>query len=308
MSKKISQPGVGGKKNRQSTFTVAKEAELLNFLLENLKDKSRNKIKAMLSHKQFKVGKDIVTQYNHILKPEDKVTVSWDGAFKKESYDGVKIIFEDDDVIVINKRSGLLSIGSDKEKRQTAYRIITHHIQQDNIVARLFVVHRLDREASGLMVFAKNKRSQVHLQESWETTHIKNMYLAITEGTIEKDKDTISSYLRESKALIVHSSSNPKDGKKGVTHYDVVKKNEHYTLLEAYLETERKNQLRVHLKSIGHPIIGDKKYEAKQNPLQRTALHLRKLTFMHPTTNEEMSFETKVPEDFLKVFRFKYYS
>lgn len=308
MSKKISKPGVRGKKNRQSTFTVTKEAELLNFLLENLKDKSRNKIKAMLSHKQFKVGKDIVTQFNHVLKPADKVTVSWDGAFKKESYDGVKIVFEDDDIIVINKRSGLLSIGSDKEKKQTAYRIITHHIQQDNPVARLFVVHRLDREASGLMVFAKNKRSQMALQKSWEDTHIKNMYLAITEGTIEKDKDTISSFLRESKALIVHSSSNPKDGKKAITHYDVVKKNEFYTLLEAHLETERKNQLRVHLKSIGHVVIGDKKYEAKQNPLLRTAIHLRKLYIKHPTTNESMDFETKVPEDFLKLFRVKHYN
>jgi 23S rRNA pseudouridine1911/1915/1917 synthase len=307
MSKKFITPGTKGKKNRQSTFVVVKEDELLNFLIENIKDKSRNKIKAMLSHKQFKVGKDIVTQYNHILKPEDKVTISWDGPFRKENYDGVKIVFEDDDVIVINKRSGLLSIGSAKEKRQTAYRIITSHIQLDNPVARLFVVHRLDREASGLMVFAKNKRAQMALQESWEDTHQKNMYLAITQGTIEEDKATINSYLRESKALIVHSSKNPKDGKKAITHYEVVKKNEYYTLLEATQETERKNQLRVHLKSIGHPIIGDKKYEAKENPIQRTALHLRKLTFKHPTTQEELTFETKVPEDFLQIFRYKYY-
>jgi len=307
MSKKISNPGVKGKKNRQSIFTVKKEEELLTFLMTNIKDKTRNKIKAMLTHKQIKIGKDITSQYNHLLKAEDKVTVSWDGPFKKENYDGVKIVFEDDDIIVINKRSGLLSIGSAKEKRQTAYRIVTSHIQVDNPVARLFVIHRLDREASGLMLFAKNKRSQMALKESWLETFQKNMYLAVAQGTIAEDKATITSFLRESKALIVHSSNNPKDGKKAITHYSVVKKNEYYTLLEAHLETERKNQLRVHLKSIGHPIIGDKKYEAKQNPLERTALHLRRIVFKHPVSQEEMSFETKVPEDFLKVFRFKYY-
>jgi 23S rRNA pseudouridine1911/1915/1917 synthase len=308
MSKKFNKAGARGKKNRQSTFIVSKEDELLPFLLFTIKDKSRNKIKSMLSHKQFKVGKDIITKHNHLLKIDDKVTVSWDGAFRKESYEGVKIVFEDDDIIVINKRSGLLSVGSEKEKKQTAYRIVTKHIQADNPIARLFVVHRLDREASGLMVFTKNKSTQDDLKASWLKTHHKNMYLAITEGTIEEDKATITSYLRESKALIVHSSKNPKDGKKAITHYDIVKKNEFYTLLEAKQETTHKNQLRAHLKSIGHTIIGDKKYEAKQNPLNRAALHLREITFIHPVTLKELTFETKVPEDFLKLFRRKYYN
>ena len=295
------------KKRRQSTFTALDDIELFKFIQLSIPDKSRNKLKGMLTHKQFKVGKEIITQYNHPLKKGDEVTVSWDGAFKKEKYEGIKIIFEDDDLIVIDKKSGLLSIGSEKEKRQTAYRIITHHIQQDNPVARLFVVHRLDREASGLMVFAKNKQTQVDLKDSWQKTFQKNLYLAVTEGTIEKDEDTISSFLNESKALIVYSGNNPKLGKKAITNYNVVKKNEFYTLLEATLETERKNQLRVHLKSIGHPIIGDKKYDSKQNPINRTAVHLRKINFIHPATDQKMEFETKVPDDFLKIFRQKYY-
>ena len=295
------------KKNRTSTFLVDKEIALFQFIQTVVPDKSRNKLKAMLAHKQFKVGKEIISQYNHPLKKGNEVTVSWDGAFRKEKYEGVKIIFEDDDVIVIDKKSGLLSIGSAKEKRQTAYRIITNHIQQENPVARLFVVHRLDREASGLMVFAKNKQAQVNLKESWETTFQKNLYLAVTEGTIEQDTQAITSYLNESKALIVYSGNNPKVGKKAITNYDVVKKNEFYTLLEATQETERKNQLRVHLKSIGHPILGDKKYDSKQNPINRTALHLRRIHFTHPTTNEKMEFETKVPEDFLRIFRHSFY-
>ncbi|MBL4593304.1 MAG: RluA family pseudouridine synthase [Flavobacteriales bacterium] len=296
-----------GKKSRQSSYTITEDTELLKFLLITVKDKSRNKIKAMLTHKQFKVGKEIITQYNHELKKGDEVTISWDGAFKKEKYEGIKIIFEDDDIIVIDKKSGLLSIGSEKEKKLTAYRIITHHIQQENPVARLFVIHRLDREASGLMVFAKNKQTQVDLKDSWQQTFSKNLYLVVTEGTIEKDVDTITSFLNESKALIVYSGNNPKLGKKAITNYSVVKKNEFFTLLEATQETERKHQIRVHLKSIGHPIIGDKKYDAKENPINRTGIHLRKINFIHPATEQKMEFETKVPEDFLKIFRHNFY-
>ena len=307
MGKKHQKFSGKSKKNRQSTIIVTEDTELLPFLILNVKDKTRNKIKGMLTHKQFMVNKDIITKHNHPLKKDDKVIVSWDAPHRKQNYDGVKIVFEDDDIIVINKRSGLLSIGSPKEKKQTAYRIVTSHIQLENPVARLFVVHRLDREASGLMVFAKNLNAQLELKENWEHTFAKNMYLAVTEGTIEQDEATIKSYLRESKALIVHASNNPKDGKEAITKYSVVKKNEYYTLLEAWLHTERKNQLRVHMQEIKHPIIGDKKYGSTQNPLNRAGLHLRKLTFLHPKTQEEMTFETKVPEDFLKVFRYKYY-
>jgi 23S rRNA pseudouridine1911/1915/1917 synthase len=307
MAKKQSKYSSKNRKNRQSTITVSESSELLPFLIATLKDKTRTKIKGMLTHKQFKVNKDIVTKHNHQLSPGDQVIVNWDTAHRKQVYEGVKIVFEDDDIIVINKRSGLLSIGSAKEKRQTAYRIVTRHIQQENPVAKLFVVHRLDREASGLMVFAKNRNAQLELKESWEQTFNKNMYLAIAEGTMEKDEDTIKSYLRESKALIVHSSNNPKDGKEGVTRYKVVKKNEYFTLLEAWLDTERKNQLRVHLQSIKHPILGDKKYGSTQNPINRAGFHLRTIHLIHPKTQEKLTFETKVPEDFLKLFRFRYY-
>lgn len=294
-------------RNRKSTFQVVEDTELLAFLFTAIKDKTKNKIKSMLSHRQFMVGKKVITQFNHPLKKGDEVIVSWDKAFEKTDYQGLTIVFEDDDIIVVNKRSGFLSIGSKKERKQTVYQVLTKHIQKENPTARLFVIHRLDREASGLMVFAKNKAAQVELLETWPNTLKKRKYLIVTEGTIEKDEDVISSYLRESKALIVYSSNNPKEGRKAVTRYSVVKKNEFFTLLEAWQETERKNQVRVHLKSIGHPIIGDKKYGAKENPINRTALHSKVLTFQHPTTEQEVTFETKVPEDFLKIFRHKFY-
>lgn len=295
-------------RHRQSTFTVKEPAELMTFLLATINDKSRNKIKSMLAHKQVKVGNHIITQFNHPLKTDDKVTVAWDKGFKKVSFQGLNIVFEDKDIIVINKKSGLLSIGSAKEKKLTAYNIITNHIQQEDPANHLFVVHRLDRDASGLMVFAKNRKAQLELQASWDKTANKRKYLVVAEGTMEKDEDTITSFLKETKALIVYSTHHDvKGSRKGVSHYQVIKKNEYYTLLEAWLETERKHQLRAQLKSLGHPVIGDKKYEATQNPIERMAYHAKVLTFMHPTTHKEVTFETKVPDDFLKIFRYKYY-
>ncbi|MCB0409263.1 MAG: RluA family pseudouridine synthase [Flavobacteriales bacterium] len=295
-------------RNRQSVFEVKEASELMTFLLANIKDKTRSKIKSMLAHKQVKVGNEIVTQFNHELKAGDKVVVAWDKGFKKAIFQGLSIVFEDEDIIVVNKKSGLLSVGSAKEKRQTAYRIISNHIQLENPKNHLFVVHRLDRDASGLMVFAKNRKAQLEMQSTWDKTAAKRKYLVIAQGTIEKDKDTISSFLKESKALIVYSTAHEvKGSKKAVSHYEVIKKNEYYTLLEATQETERKHQLRAQLKGIEHPIVGDRKYEATENPLGRMALHAKVLTFQHPTTHKEVTFETKVPEDFLKVFRYKFY-
>lgn len=297
----------GKETHRQSTLTVLASAELLDFLMLNIKDKSRNKVKALLAHKQIKVGNDIVTQFNHELKSDDKVVISWDGPFKKVIYQGLKVVFEDDSIIVINKRAGLLSVGTTKERKTTAYRIVTDHIKQEDSAAHLFVVHRLDRDASGLMVFAKTRAAFQELTDTWLDTAMKRKYLVITQGTMEKDEDSISSFLKESKALIVYSGTNPKDSKKGVSHYSVVKKNEYYTLLEAWQETEHKHQLRAQLTGIKHPIVGDKKYGATENPLGRMAFHSKVLTFLHPVTHQEVTFETKVPDDFLMIFRQKYY-
>ena len=295
------------KKKRISQFEVKEPSELLLFLLTVIKDCNRSKIKSMLTHKQFMVGDKITTKYNHPLKKGDIVKVSWDDGFRELKYQGVKIVFEDEDILVVDKMAGMLSISAGKSKSPTVYKTMLHHVQLDNPIAALFVVHRLDKDASGLMVFAKNKNSQVAFQKDWDKSIAARKYLAVTQGTIEKDENTISNFLRENKALVMYITTNPKDAKNAITHYNVIKKNEFYSLVEVWQDTERKNQARVHLKSIGHPIIGDKKYEATENPIGRMALHLKVLTFIHPTTKKEVSFETKVPDDFLKIFRSKYY-
>lgn len=296
------------KLNRVSRLKVEKADELLSFLLQHIKDKTRNKLKGMLARKQFMVNDKIIKQFDHALKIGDTVKVSWDKPFRELSYQGVKVIFEDEDIIIVEKKSGILSISSGNTKMQTVYKTISHHVQIDDPTAKIFVVHRLDKDASGLMVFAKNKNSQVSIQKDWDRTIANRKYLAVTQGTMEDDEGKIANYLKENKALMMYVASNKNDDAKlAVSHYQVIKKNEFYTLLEAYQETERKNQLRVQLKSLGHPIIGDKKYEATENPIGRLALHLKQLAFIHPITKKEVVFETKVPGDYLKIFRSRFY-
>lgn len=167
---------------------------------------------------------------------------------------------------------------------------------------KIFVVHRLDRETSGIMIFAKSEEIQAKLQENWNETIIERTYIAVVEKPIEKDKDVITSYLRESKALIVYSSNKPSEGQKAITHYSTIKKNAKYSLLEVNLETGRKNQIRVHMQVIGHSIIGDKKYGSTVSPINRLGLHAQVLAFTHPITKEQMRFETPIPKIFLKLF------
>ncbi len=265
-------------------------------------DKSRTTIKSLLSHRQVSVNHRFITQFNYELQPGNEVVISRSKIPEVIRYHGLQILFEDPFLIVIEKEAGLLSIATDKEKELTAYSILSDHIKKENQANRIFVVHRLDRETSGVMIFAKSKKIQADLQEVWNETIQERTYLAITEGAVEKSEDTIISYLHESKALIVYSNQNPDRGQKAITHYKVIKKNDDFSMLIVNLETGRKNQIRVHMKDIGHSIIGDKKYGATQNPIRRLGLHAYILSFRHPVTNTVMRFETPVPKAFLKLF------
>jgi 23S rRNA pseudouridine1911/1915/1917 synthase len=175
---------------------------------------------------------------------------------------------------------------------------------RDNLI---FVVHRLDRETSGLMLFAKSYDIQQLLQKAWQETVVERSYVVVVEGQVEQNQATITSWLKENRALIMYSSQTENDGQKAITHYKVLKRNDLYSLLEVNLETGRKNQIRVHLKDIGHSVLGDKKYGSTQNPLGRMALHARVLAFKHPITGKEVRFETPIPRRFLGLFGEKEY-
>lgn len=289
-------------KNEFTSLIVTAEVPLMKFLIDKLPGKNRNNIKSLLCNNQISVDEKIVNWFNYPLKPGQQVTIEWDIIRTKLEYRGIRIIYEDPFVIVIEKDAGILSISTEKEKEHTAYSILSRHVKEENPSNRIFVVHRLDRETSGIMIFAKSEEIQARLQERWNDTIIERTYVAVAEGSIEDKKGTIISYLHESKALIVYSSQDPNSGQKAVTHFKVVKKNEKYSLLEVNLETGRKNQIRVHLQAIGHSIIGDKKYGATTNPIRRLGLHAKVLTFAHPVQKKILHFETEIPKSFLKLF------
>ncbi len=288
---------------RQNHLTVKEPMELLRFLMLKYQGKSRTSIKSLLSHRQVTVDHHTVTKFDYSLKPGQIVSITYGKVPEKIKYQGLRILYEDSSLIVIDKKEGLLSIATAKEKILTAYSILSDHVKKENPANRIFVIHRLDRDTSGVMVFSKSEEIQSILQKSWQDAVIERTYVAVVEGEVENDEGTIHSYLKENKALVMYSTQNPKEGEEAVTHYKVLKRNWGFTLLEIKLETGRKNQIRVHMKDIGHPVVGDKKYGSRQNPIERMALHAKNLSFIHPMTHEMIRFESAIPQSFLALFK-----
>ena len=290
-------------KGKQTFLKVTGDTELMKFLQDQLPDKSRNTIKSLLAHHQVSVDYKVTTQFNQPLKTGQQVVVNWSKVQLVSPKKGLKIVFEDPYIIVIEKQPGLLSVATDKEKERTAFRILSDQAKKINPKSWIFVVHRLDREVSGLMMFAKSKEIQQVLLGAREQGSLQRSYVAAVQGPVALAGDTITSWLKENKAYTMYSSIRPDDGQKAVTGYQVLKKNNKYSLLEIKPETERKNQIRVHMRDIGNPILGDKKYGAELNPINRLALHARVLAFRHPVTGENLRFETPIPGKFSRLFR-----
>ncbi|MBD2701335.1 RluA family pseudouridine synthase [Spirosoma sp. BT702] len=284
-------------------LTVSEPAELMTFLLTQLPHKNRNNIKSLLRNKQILIEGKVYTQFNHPLRPGQIVTVAASRAPETSQYRGLTILYEDVHLIVINKQAGLLSMATNKERDRTAYGILSDYVKKENPKNKIFIIHRLDRETSGVMMFARSEKVQRIMQENWNSTTKQRTYVALVEGVPEPHQGTITSYLRESKALIVYSSQNPELGQLSITNYNVVKSNRHFALLELELETGRKNQIRVHMQDIGHPIAGDTKYGATSNPIGRLGLHAEVLAFDHPITGVPMRFDAAIPKGFLSVLK-----
>ena len=280
-------------------YRVNKPASLLNFLTETLQDRSRTTIKSYLSHRQITVNGKTETQFDLALRPGDTITLRAVGERTQNPNHKVRIVYEDDHIIVVDKKPGVLSMSTGKEGEQTAYSVMTEHVRHYNRNNRIFIVHRLDRDTSGLLLFAKNEEIQEILQSNWNENVITRSYVAVVEGCPTPDHGEIVSWLTENpKSLKMESSPTDNGGKKAITRYKTIKSNGLYTLLEVNLATGRKNQIRVQLASIGHPIAGDKRYGAKNNPLGRLCLHARTLRFIHPATGQVMNFDTDIPAIF----------
>ncbi len=288
---------------RQTILKVAAPTDLITFLTSGFPNKSRKALLTMLTHKQISVDHRITTQYNHPLNAGQQVIVNWNKVLQGSRQKGLRNVFEDASIVVVEKPQGLLSIATDKEKDRTAYRILSDQAKKIHPKNLIFIVHRLDREVSGLMVFAKKKEIQQRLQEAWDKDVIERKYVAVVEGVVKDDQGTITSWLKENKARVMYSSEIPDDGQKAVTHFRVLKRARDFSLIEVSLETGRKNQIRVHMKDIGHSIVGDVKYGANRKDLGRLGLHAMLLAFRHPVTGEKLRFETPIPDSFLSLFR-----
>lgn len=281
-------------------FTIKNQELLLEFLYNNIKNKSKNNIKSLLNRGNVFVNNKSITKFDYKLNINDKILIKLKQINDKNNNRILDIIYEDNDIIVINKPHNLLSISTEKEKNNTAYKLVMEYLKHNKSSNKVFIVHRLDRETSGILLFAKNEKIKYLLQENWnDIVKIRN-YIAIVEGNIENSKGKIVSNLKQNKENIVYSNN---DGKTAITNYIKINSNKHYSMLNINIETGRKNQIRVHLKDIGHPIVGDKKYGSNKDALRRLCLHANILEIYYPITNKLMHFESQIPLEFMNMFK-----
>lgn len=278
-------------------WIVQQQDELLKFLYKSMPKRSRNSVKGILSRGQVLVNGKKETQFNLKLNQNDTIEILNHVIPQDARLKGIEILFEDQDFIIIHKASGFLSIGTNKGDELTVHQQLNDYIKRINPRRQIYIVHRLDRDTSGIMMLAKNREVQQFMQNNWHEVVKERSYVALVEGKVEHG-GKIKSWLTENEHHLVESSSVDNGGKIAVTHYEVLKSGEAYSLLKVYLDTGRKNQIRVHLKDIGHPVVGDKKYRAKTNPIRRLGLHAETLRFQHPSSKKILTYTRRAPRFF----------
>lgn len=292
-------------KRKNTVLEVQAENTLMPFLVENLLGQSKNNIKSLLANEQIFVNETMTRQFNQPLKKGDSVAVNWTKSRdikSSKNLKNIKILFEDDYFIAIEKEAGVLSMAAENDRGSTAYSMLKDHVKSVNPKNKIFIVHRLDKDTSGVMIFAKSEKIQEALQENWNETILERKYLALVDGIVKTPSGKIESYLKENKALVTYSvKSEAEGGKLAITNYKVLKSGRGISLLEVELETGRKNQIRVHMKEMGHPILGDRKYDSTNNPINRLGLHAHTLKFKHPVTGNIVEYISPMPDSFNRI-------
>lgn len=281
------------------TFNVVEKTILINFIMERMHGISRNRAKALISNRVVLVDNTITTHPLTELQPGSVVQL--DRSKNKRAFHSkdLDIVYEDPYLFVIDKHPGLLSM-SNNTRQLTAQAVLNRYLEKGGGRNTSHIVHRLDRDTSGLMVYAKDVQTQQTLVDGWQELVTDRRYIALVEGELEKRQGCIRSWLTEDKRFITHSSLVDNGGKYAVTHYNVLTSSNGYSLVECVLETGRKNQIRVHMADLGHPVVGDSKYGSEKDPMRRLGLHAYMLCFTHPVTGKRMRFETPVPVCFEK--------
>ncbi len=278
-------------------IVVKKEGELLDYLYNNL-DMPKKRIKQYLTHGSIFVNNNRTRKYNLKVVPGMTIIIDTDSKNKKTlPFD---ILFEDEHIIVVNKPSGLLTIATEKERDKTLFHIVREYLVSKNKYARVFIVHRLDKDTSGIVVLAKDEKTKNKLQENWNEYVYLREYVAVVHGKPKKDEDRIVQRLKETKTNLVYTTKD-EDGKEAITNYKVIKSNDNYSMLSINIETGRKNQIRVALSTINNPIVGDKKYGLKEDKENRLYLHANRLKMYYPEIKKDILFETTTPNEFKKI-------
>ena len=282
------------------TFKATAPVQLIAFIMEKMHGMSRNRAKALISNRVVLVNNVITTHPLAELKPGDVVQLDRSKHKKSFHCKELDIVFEDPYLFIIDKHPGLLSM-SNNSRQQTVQTVLNRYLEKGGGRNTSHLVHRLDRDTSGLMVYAKDVQTQQSLINSWQQLVTDRRYLALVKGEFEQTRGRVQSWLTEDKKFITHSSLVDNGGKYAVTHYNVLASSNGYSLVECELETGRKNQIRVHMADLGHPVVGDRKYGSDEDPMRRLGLHAYMLCFTHPVTGKHMRFETPVPFCFEKL-------
>lgn len=311
------------KRKQDTIYRVEESTELLSFLLAKMGGMTRTSLKQLLGQRRVKVNKVIQTRHDTPLRKGDTITIEAGRGNIELRHPKLRIIYEDDALIVVEKKNGLLTVPyNPKSSETTALSILKDYVKKQSRQAAVYVVHRLDRETSGVLVFAKSPELQEYMRTYWRQLVSKRSYVALVEGHLPKREGTITSWLTEdSHTAMVYSSPTDNGGQKAVTHYKVLKESIAalpedsllygeeqggglFSLVELNLETGRTNQIRVHMQSIGHPVVGDRKYGHgnESSPIDRLCLHARTLEFIHPMTEKKVRFEAAMPKEFMKPF------
>lgn len=289
------------KRNQYDHYVVDREAPLLDWMLSALPG-SKTKIKATLQGHGIKVNGKQVTQFDFPLKPGMKVSVS--KSKKNDTFKSryVNIVYEDRWLVVVEKKTGILSMAAGHSSLNVKS-VLDDYFKRTRQKCTAHVVHRLDRDTSGLMIYAKDMQTEQLLERDWHGTVYDRRYVAVVSGEMEEDEGTIANWLKDNKAYVTYSSPVDNGGKYAVTHFHTLRRTTEHSLVEFRLETGRKNQIRVHTSDMGHPVCGDIKYGNGDDPLHRLSLHAYVLCFHHPVTGKPMEFETPIPAQFMAVFK-----
>lgn len=286
---------------KETVYPVEGEDTLLPFLLAHVKGKSRNTVKNLLAKRQVRVNGKTVTRFDHPLAPGQTVTLLPPAA-EQPVKPPFKILYEDEGILVIDKPAGLLTMASDKEKDLTAYHILTDYRKGIDPAGRVFIVHRLDRDTSGVVLFAKDEGTKRAFQEDWDKRVKRRAYLAVVEGAPAEREGVVRSWLHETATHLVYSGAPGRDAKKAVTRYRVLESRGGFSLVEVELETGRKNQIRAHMQDLGCPVAEDRQYGGSRGAMGRLGLHASELILIDPRTGEERSFMAPMPREFRKLF------